>query len=93
MGVQYCTLKTDLEVIASQIEKVCMARDKTLERYLAAIRRMQNHFKGFTIEHIKRTKNTEVDKLTKAVAKSGKYHTRRRLASTNHGIPSPVLRA
>jgi ribonuclease HI len=68
MGVQYCTLKTDSKLIASQIEKESMARDKTLERYLVAVRRMENHFKGFTVEHIERTKSTKADELAKAAA-------------------------
>jgi hypothetical protein len=46
-----------------------MARDATLERYLVAIRRMENYFKGFTVKYIERTKNTEVDELAKAAAK------------------------
>jgi ribonuclease HI len=37
MGVQCCILKTDSKVIASQIEKEYIARDKTLERYLVAV--------------------------------------------------------
>jgi ribonuclease HI len=46
MGVQHCILKTDSKVIASQIEKECITRDETLERYLAAVQRMENFFKG-----------------------------------------------
>jgi hypothetical protein len=46
-----------------------MARDETLERYLAVVQGMENHFKGFTVECIKRTKNIEADELAKAVAK------------------------
>jgi hypothetical protein len=46
-----------------------MARDATLERYLATVRRMENYFKGFTIEYIKRAKNTEADELAKVVAR------------------------
>jgi hypothetical protein len=46
-----------------------MARDETLERYLAAVRRMENFFKGFTIEHIERAKNTEADELAKAATR------------------------
>jgi hypothetical protein len=45
-------MKIDSKVIASQIEKQCMARDETLERYLAAILRMENFFKGFIILYI-----------------------------------------
>jgi ribonuclease HI len=69
MGVHHCILKIDSKVIASQIEKECMARDKTLEKYLATVRRMENFFKGFTTQHIERTKNTEADELAKAIAK------------------------
>jgi hypothetical protein len=56
-------------VIAGQIEEECMARDATLEKYLAIVRRMVNYFRGFTIEHIQRTKNTEADELAKATAR------------------------
>jgi hypothetical protein len=56
MGVQHCILKIDSKVIVSQIEKECTARDETLERYLAVVRSMENFFKGFTVQHIERTK-------------------------------------
>jgi hypothetical protein len=46
-----------------------MARDETLERYPAAIRRMERFFKGFTVRWIERTKNSEADELTKVAAK------------------------
>jgi ribonuclease HI len=69
MGVQYCMLKIDSKVVASQFEKECMTRDTTLEKYLATIRRMENYFKGFIVEYIERTKNTEADELAKAAAK------------------------
>jgi hypothetical protein len=45
------------------------ARDATLERYLVIVRRMENYFKGFTVEYVKRTKNTKADELAKAVAR------------------------
>jgi hypothetical protein len=57
MGVQRCILKTDFNVIGSQIEKECIARDETLERYLAAVRRMERFFNGFTVQYIERAKN------------------------------------
>jgi hypothetical protein len=50
MGVKCYMLKTDSKVIAGQMKKECMGRDETLERYLAAIRRMEKRFKGFTVE-------------------------------------------
>jgi ribonuclease HI len=49
MGVQHCIVKTYSKVIASQIEKECITRDETLERYLAAVRRMERFFKGFIV--------------------------------------------
>jgi ribonuclease HI len=66
--VQNYILKIDSKVIASQAEKDCMARDATLERYLAIITRMENYFKGFTFEYVERTKNTEVDEPAKTAA-------------------------
>jgi CRISPR/Cas system-associated protein Cas10 (large subunit of type III CRISPR-Cas system) len=56
LRVQHCIMKTDLKVVASQIEKECIARDETLERYLAAMRRMEKFFKGFIVQYIERTK-------------------------------------
>jgi hypothetical protein len=56
-------------VISGQIEKECIARDITLEKYLALIRRMENYFRGFFIEHIERRKNTEVDELAKGTTR------------------------
>jgi ribonuclease HI len=69
VGVQRCTLKIDSKVVASEIEKECIARDETLERYLHAVWRMETFFKGFTEEHIERAKNTEADELAKALPK------------------------
>jgi ribonuclease HI len=57
MGVQNCILKIYSNMITSWIEKECMARDATLEKYLAIVRRMESYFKGFTVEYVKRTKN------------------------------------
>jgi hypothetical protein len=68
IGVQTRILRTDSKVVASQIEKECIERVPTLERYLALVRRMENHFNGFTMEYIERRKNSEADELVKAVA-------------------------
>jgi hypothetical protein len=50
------------------MEKECIAREPTLEKYLGLIKRMENYFKWFIVEYIKRSKNTEVDELAKAAA-------------------------
>jgi ribonuclease HI len=69
LGVQHCIVKTDSKVVASQIEKECITMDKTLERHLADVRRMERFFKGFIVHYIERTKNEEEDELAKAAAK------------------------
>jgi hypothetical protein len=70
IGVQRCTLRTDSEVVTRQIEKECIARELTLERYLTLVRRMENHFKDFTMEYIERSKNIESTQLVKVVARN-----------------------
>jgi hypothetical protein len=69
IGVKNCILKIDSKAIAGQIEKECIARDATLERYLALIWRMDNYFRGFLVKHIERENNTEADELAKAAAR------------------------
>jgi ribonuclease HI len=68
IGVQRCILCTDSKVVAGQIEKECIAREPTLKKYLALIRRKEKNFKGFTVEFIDRSKNAEANELAKAVA-------------------------
>jgi hypothetical protein len=69
MGVHNYILKTNSTVIVSRIEKECMARDATVERYLAIIRRMENNLKRFPIKYVERIKNTEVDELAKVATR------------------------
>jgi hypothetical protein len=57
----------DSKVVSGQIEKECIVREPTLEKYLALVRRMENHFKGFIMEYIKRNENTEADDLAKVM--------------------------
>jgi ribonuclease HI len=52
IGVQRCTLRAYSKVVAGQIEKECIAREPTLERYLALVKRMENYFKGFIVKYI-----------------------------------------
>jgi hypothetical protein len=53
-------------VIASHIENECIARDATLEKYLAIVQSLENYFKGFTVEYVESTKNNKADELAKA---------------------------
>jgi hypothetical protein len=56
-------------VVSTQIEKECITRESTLEKYLALVRRMENYFKGFTVEYIERNKNAKADELAKATTR------------------------
>jgi hypothetical protein len=68
--VRRCILHTNSKVVNGQIEKECIAREATLQKYLALVRRMEKNFRGFTIKYIDRNKIFEVDKLTKAAARN-----------------------
>jgi hypothetical protein len=63
-------LHTDSKVVLGQIGKECIAREATLEKYLALVRRMENYFKSFTMDYIKRNRNTKADELVKAAARN-----------------------
>jgi hypothetical protein len=74
MGVQNCILKANSKVTVSQIEKECMARDATLEKYLATVWRMENYFKGFTVEYVKMTKTQKQTSWPKLPLEKQCYH-------------------
>jgi hypothetical protein len=68
-------LRTDFKVVSGQIEKECIAREPTLEKYLAIVHRMESYFKGFTVEYIGRNKNVEDNNLVKATASNAPLPT------------------
>jgi hypothetical protein len=68
-------LQIDLKVVSSRIEKECIASEPTLDKYLALVRRMENYFKGFIVEHIEINKKTKADELVKVVARSTPFPT------------------
>jgi hypothetical protein len=43
IGIHTCILCTDSKVIVGQIEKECITREPTLEKYLALVRRMEKN--------------------------------------------------
>jgi ribonuclease HI len=70
IGVQTCVLRADSMVVSGHTKKECIAREPTLEKYLALVWRMENYFTGFIVEYIEQSKNTEADDLVKAVARN-----------------------
>jgi ribonuclease HI len=69
LDVTTCIIKTDSKVIADQIEKAYSAKEPVLMQYLAVVRSLEKRFKGFTLQHVERSKNEEADTLAKAAAK------------------------
>jgi hypothetical protein len=61
-------------VITNQIEKECITRDATLEKYIALISKVESLFKGFTVEYIERNKNFKVDELVKVITQKTTLH-------------------
>jgi ribonuclease HI len=69
LGVATCIIKTDSKVIAGQIEKDYSAKDPALLQYLLVVRSLEKQFKGFTLQHVDRSKNEEADVLAKEAAR------------------------
>jgi ribonuclease HI len=69
LGMITCIIKTDSKVVAGQIEKEYSAKEHVLMQYLVAVRGLEKQFKGFTLQHVERNKNKEVDTLVKAATK------------------------
>jgi ribonuclease HI len=69
LGVTTCIVRTDSKVVAGQVEKDYSAKDPALMQYLTAVRSFERQFKGFTLQHVDRSKNEETAALAKAAAK------------------------
>jgi ribonuclease HI len=70
LGVTTCIIKTDSKVVVGQVEKEYSTKDPTLMQYLTVVRSLERQFKGFTLQHVDRARNEEVDALAKAAARS-----------------------
>jgi ribonuclease HI len=68
MGIRRAILKTDSQVISGHVNKSSKARDPKLEKYLAAVRRLEASFKGFSVKNIPRGENEHEDLLAKSAA-------------------------
>jgi ribonuclease HI len=69
LGHPNFTVKSDSKVITDHVEKEFEAQGPGMIQYLEAVRVMEKHFNGFTVEHILRALNGEADKLAKAAAR------------------------
>jgi ribonuclease HI len=69
LGVTTYIIRTDSQVVAGQVEKEYSAKDPALMQYLTAVRSLERQFKDFTLQHVDRAKNEEVDALAKVATK------------------------
>jgi ribonuclease HI len=63
LGQQHFIIRTNSKVIQEHIEKESEAKNPVLMKYLEKVREMERHFKGYTVQHIPRDDNNEVDRL------------------------------
>jgi ribonuclease HI len=68
LGQKNFIIKTNSKVIAGQVEKQYTAREPELRKYLEVVRALERRFQGFTLKHIPRVENIDVDELAKAAA-------------------------
>ncbi|KAK8916849.1 hypothetical protein KSP39_PZI022199 [Platanthera zijinensis] len=71
LGIDHVHIKTDSLVMASQVLGNFETRESVLKKYLALVKVEVGRFKSFTIEHIPRAENEEVDVLAKYGLLSG----------------------
>lgn len=57
-------------MVVGHIEKTFVAKEPELIKYLVAVRRMEKHFTGFSLQHVPRAENMEADELAKAAAQN-----------------------
>jgi ribonuclease HI len=69
LGASNFLVKCDAKVIKDHVEKESEAREPELVKYLAEVRKMERHFRGFTVEHLPRKNNSEADELAKKAAR------------------------
>jgi ribonuclease HI len=69
LGASNFLVKCNVEVIKDHVEKESEAKESELIKYLAEVRKMERHFRGFTIEHLPRKRNGEADELAKKAAR------------------------
>ena len=53
-------------MVVGHVKNEFTTKEPELTKYLAAVRRMEKHFAGFTFRHIPRSENAEADELAKA---------------------------
>jgi ribonuclease HI len=74
LGASNFLVKCDAKVIKDHVEKESEAKEPELVKYLEEVRKMERHFRGFTVEHLPRKNNGEADELAKKAARGRRCH-------------------
>jgi hypothetical protein len=65
MGVRRTILKSDSQVITSQVDKSSKVKSPGLEKYYDMVRKMEPSFEGVSVKNIPRLDNRHADMLAK----------------------------
>ncbi|XP_071708495.1 uncharacterized protein [Rutidosis leptorrhynchoides] len=65
LNIQHLKAFVDSQLIANQVTGTFEARNPTIQQYLAKENELIEHFKGFEIEHVRRSQNKKADALSK----------------------------
>nr|GEW29571.1 reverse transcriptase domain-containing protein [Tanacetum cinerariifolium] len=70
MGIQNLQENVDLKLVANQVNRIYIAKESSMIRYLEKVKNLANTFKGFSIKQIPRGENKKADTLSKIVSTS-----------------------
>nr|GEX90776.1 hypothetical protein [Tanacetum cinerariifolium] len=70
MGIQNLQANMDSKLVANQVNKIYIAKESSMVRYLEKVKNLASTFKGFSIKKIPRGKNKKADALSKIASTS-----------------------
>ncbi|XP_071708449.1 uncharacterized protein [Rutidosis leptorrhynchoides] len=65
LNIQYLMVFVDSQLVVNQVAGTFEARSPTIQQYLAKLKELIEQFKGFEIEHVRRSQNKKADALSK----------------------------
>ncbi|XP_071739378.1 uncharacterized protein [Rutidosis leptorrhynchoides] len=65
LNIQYLKVFIDSQLVANQVAGIFEARSPIIQQYLAKSKELIEQFKGFEIEHVRRSQNKKADALSK----------------------------
>nr|GEV94972.1 hypothetical protein [Tanacetum cinerariifolium] len=65
IGIQNLQANVDSKLVANQVNRIYIAKESSMIRYLEKVKNLTNTFKGFSIKQIPRWENKKADALSK----------------------------